>query len=422
VVRRDGGTTPAEVDGAPIQFEGKPAYQFFIRELTERARLEQQLRQAEKLSALGQMISGVAHELNNPLAVIRGYVELILNRHELPAQTRADLEKVARESERTAKLVSNFLSFAREQPAHRERVELNELVKRLVELRDFDFRVGGIEVRLDLDDTLPAVSADTDQIQQVLVNLVNNAVQAMAEMAPPQRLTIRTKALQEMVQLVVSDSGPGVPGHIVPHIFEPFFTTKEVGTGTGLGLSIVHSIMADHQGRIFYEPAEGGGASFVLELPIGEFSEKSKPATTEAAPAPGTDKSKGQKPALVLVLDDETSIAELLGEMLSLLGHKPTLCHSGPEALEWVGKVDFDVVLSDFRMPLMDGQQFYREAIRRKPALTKRGVFLTGDVVTEETQDFLKSMGNPYLAKPFQLSRVEETLNQVLAQNEAGEG
>src|SRR2546430_17177739 len=159
----------SEANGAPISFEGRAAYQFFLRELTERARLEQQLRQAEKLSALGQMISGVAHELNNPLAVIKGYMELILRRDELGKQTRADLEKVAHESNRAAKLVSNFLSFAREQPLHRATVDLNELARRVAELRKLELQTLRVDLRLDLDPQLPTTLADQDQIQQGMV-------------------------------------------------------------------------------------------------------------------------------------------------------------------------------------------------------------------------------------------------------------
>ena len=192
LVRRDGGATPAEVDGAPIHFEGQPAFQFFIREMTEHARLEQQLRQAEKLSALGRLISGIAHELNNPLAVIKGYLELILSRHELNVQTRADLEKVAHESHRAAKLVSNFLSFAREQPVHRQKTDINALIRRVTELRQFDLRGAGATITLDLDSALPPTQADPDQIEQVLVNLVNNALHALANSSPPGHLRIST--------------------------------------------------------------------------------------------------------------------------------------------------------------------------------------------------------------------------------------
>ena len=413
MVRRGGGLTPVEADGAPIHFDGRRAYQFFLRELTERARLEQQLRQAEKLSALGQMISGVAHELNNPLAVIKGYLELILRRDELSKSTRADLEKVAHEGNRAAKLVSNFLSFAREQPVHREAVDANELVGRIAELRRFDLQNARVELRLRLAPRIPATQADPDQMQQVLTNLVNNSVHALADIPGPAWIEISTEARDGFILMRVTDNGPGVPPEALPYIFEPFFTTKEVGKGTGLGLSIVHSIMADHNGRVAYETAPGGGACFVLEWPIvGALSA----ANRAGAPAPSGEKT-GMIAASILVLDDERSIAELLGEMLSLLGYSTTLCHSAPDALDVLGRQDFDLIISDFRMPRMNGQEFFEEAVRRKPELARRVVFLTGDVVNEETQAFLSSTGNPHLAKPFQLAMVEQTVAQVLQRN-----
>ncbi|HXT41220.1 MAG TPA: ATP-binding protein [Candidatus Angelobacter sp.] len=418
LVRRDGGATPTEADGAPISFEGRAAYQFFLRELTERARLEQQLRQAEKLSALGQMISGVAHELNNPLAVIKGYLELILRRDELKMQTRTDLEKVANESNRAAKLVNNFLSFAREQPTHREAVDLNELVKRVAELRRLDLQNSRVELRLHLDPELPSTHADPDQIQQVLVNLLNNSIHALSETPRPGRVQISTQRKEDTVKITVEDNGPGVPPEVLPYIFEPFFTTKDVGKGTGLGLSIAHSILADHGGRIAYEPSAIGGAGFVLELPVvSPDIEADSPA--QPAVLPACNDAPAERSARILVLDDEQAIAELLGEMLGLLGHSTTLCHAPMDALEMIERREFDLIISDFRMPKMNGQEFYHHAVQKKPELARRVVFLTGDVVNEETQAFLQSTGNPHLSKPFQLARVERIVEDMLQQNAA---
>ena len=417
LVRRDGAVTPVETDGAPINFDGKPAYQFFLRELTERTRLEQQLRQAEKLSALGQMISGVAHELNNPLAVIKGYLELILRRDQLGQSTRADLEKVAHESNRAAKLVNNFLSFAREQPVHREPVDLNEVVRRSTELRKLDFSKAGTEVKLDLDPMLPPTHADPDQIQQVLVNLLSNALHALAESPKEGRLQITTRKEENHIRILVEDNGPGVPPDVLPYIFEPFFTTKEVGRGTGLGLSIAHSIMTDHHGRIACQPSALGGAGFLVELPIVSAGVQA-PASSPDATAPARVETRVETPqvrsAHILVLDDEQTIAELLGEMLGLLGYSTTLCHSALDALQLLAQRDFDLIISDFRMPKMNGQEFYRQAIQMKPELTRNILFLTGDVVSEETQSFLQSTGNPHLSKPFQLAQVERLVAQVL--------
>ncbi len=184
-MRKNGALTPVEVNGAMIDFDGRAAYQFFILELTERAQLEQQLRQAEKLSAIGRMVSGVAHELNNPLSVVKGYLELVLAHHNLPPQTRSDLEKAAHESNRAAKLVMNFLSLAREQPFLRKSVNLNELVQRIVDLRRFDLAVAKTKISLELATELPAISADPDQIHQLIVNLMNNALQAMVDLHQP---------------------------------------------------------------------------------------------------------------------------------------------------------------------------------------------------------------------------------------------
>ncbi|MBU6399559.1 MAG: response regulator [Verrucomicrobia bacterium] len=419
LVRKNGSVVPTEASGSPVEFDGQPAYQFFFREVTERSRLEQQLRQAEKLSALGQMISGVAHELNNPLAVIKGYLELILAHHDLPAKTRADLEKVAQESSRAGKLVRNFLSFAREQPAHRELINFNEYIQRVIDLRKFDFMAAKVEPATELDPDLPKTVADPDQIQQVLIILVSNALQAMAEAHRPGRLKITTQRRDQNLRILVEDDGPGVPKHIQNKIFEPFFTTKEVGKGTGLGLSLAHSILTEHQGRITYQESTLGGAAFVLELPIVN------PQPQETAFVTDTIILEAKKPvepvpqvvAKVLVLDDEKALAEMLGEMLSLLGHTPTLCNAASDALERLDREDFDLILSDIRMPRIDGPQFYKLATGKKPDWAARFIFLTGDVVNEETQDFLKTVGNPYIPKPFHLSAVEEAVANVLRQN-----
>jgi signal transduction histidine kinase/ActR/RegA family two-component response regulator len=472
LLRADGRSLLLEVNGAAVRYAERPAYQFFLRELTERYRLEQQLRQAEKLSALGQMISGVAHELNNPLTVLTGYLELILERHRLPDPTRADLEKVAREAHRAAELVNNFLTFAQQQPLARRRVNLNDCVRQALQKRKFEFLVMGIGLGLELEEPLRPVLADAGQIEQAMLHLINNALHAMADLPGPGRLTIRTRSSERSVTVEFEDTGAGVPEELASRIFEPFFTTKEVGTGTGLGLALCHSIMIEHQGRITYERAPAGGALFRLEFPAlapapepgrlvpcgvaapsaalsqpppparttrgqsqeGQRGEATRRETEDEAPrhptsdfgsrpsasaplAPGP--TMRSRPAQILILDDEKAIAEMLAEMLSLLGHTPTLCHSAPDALELIQKHDFDLVLSDVRMPVMDGQRFYQELRRRHPATAERVVFLTGDTVNREVRSFLDSTGNRHLCKPFRLSAVEDVIDQTLRRGRA---
>ena len=415
LARKNGTLTPVEINGVEIEFDGKPAYQFFVVELTERAKLEQRLRQAEKLSAIGRMISGVAHELNNPLSVVKGYLELVLSHHDLSPRTRADLEKAAEESNRAAKLVKSFLSFAREQPSHRELVQLNDLVKRMVELRHYDLNVAKTDVQLELEPEMPTVSADPDQIYQLLVNLVNNALQAIMDLPQSGKLKIKTVNSGDRLQLIVEDNGPGVPPQFLEKIFEPFFTTKEVGAGTGLGLSIAHTIMNEHKGRIFYQKSSLGGAGFVLEFPLAlsKAGPSGSDGTTMITAKPKVAPVSGN----ILVLDDEKSIAEMLAEMLGLLGYTATVSNAGAHALELIKEKDFDLVISDFRMPGLNGQQFFEQAIQKCPSLARRIIFLTGDVVNEDTLGFLTSIGNPHIAKPFSLVSVKKVVAEVIRGN-----
>jgi CheY-like chemotaxis protein len=292
----------------------------------------------------------------------------------------------------------------------RQTVDLNEVVRRAAESRRASLQEAKVELQLDLDPHLPATQADPDQIYQALAQLLNNALHALAEGPHPGRVRIATQRRENLIHIRVEDNGPGVAPEALPHIFEPFFTTREVGQGAGLGLSIAHSILSDHGGRISYEPGASRGACFVLELPVIRPGVEAPPAPPAALPKPS---------ARILVLDDEPAIAELLGEMLSLLGYSTTLRHCPADALELIAQNEFDLVVSDFRMPRMNGQEFYQQAIRRKPELARRVMFLTGDVVNEETQAFLQSTGNPHLSKPFQLARVEQMVAEVLQRNAA---
>lgn len=416
LVKKNGGTTLTEVEAAPITFDGKSAYQFFFREMTERTKLLQQLRQAEKLSALGQMMSGVAHELNNPLAVIRGYLELVLNNDDLPASARKDLEKIGQESARAAKLVKNFLAFAREHPTQRESIKINEILDRVIDLRKLDFRQANIEVVLKLELDLPQTEADPDQIQQIITNLVTNSIQAMDRQSNSRRMKITSMVKKETIVITVEDNGPGVPAELEQKIFEPFFTTKEVGVGTGLGLSIAHSIMAEHKGKIQYQRSLLGGAAFILELPVVEASSVETPRNNLSSPA---KRPRNTPSARILVLDDELALAELLCDMLKMLGHQPTFCLNPLAALELMNQRNFDVILSDFRMPSMSGQEFYRAVYRRDRDLARQVIFITGDVITDETLAFLQESGCPHLEKPFQITDLANLIGLKLQSSEA---
>jgi two-component system NtrC family sensor kinase len=248
----------------------------------------------------------------------------------------------------------------------------------------------------------------------VLVNLLTNAIHALAEWTGPRRIRITTRQIADHIQVRVADSGPGIPADILPHIFEPFFTTKQVGCGTGLGLSIAHSIVTEHHGRIWYHPSEDRGAGFTIELPVvhGGPAENGAAVQVEELDEPAAEAAGA--PARILVLDDERPLAELLSELLSTLGHEPVTCCSAPQALELLKQQPFDLILSDFRMPLMNGRQFHERVSQHDPALARRVVFLTGDVVAAETREFLQSVGNPHLCKPFRLDAIARVVTRMM--------
>ena len=262
---------------------------------------------------------------------------------------------------------------------------------------------------------LAPIEADPDQIQQVLVNLVNNAVQALANQKRLQVIRLKTDQVNGTVRLWVEDNGPGVPKDLEAKIFEPFFTTKEVGQGTGLGLSIAHSIMSEHSGQLSYQSSELGGACFVLEFPVSQKQPEAPAPPVTLAETPFFAMRKVPiTSARILVLDDETILAEMLGQIIGLLGHQVTLSFSPLDALKQIEAHDYDLIFSDYRMPVLDGQQFYQRVAKLKPALAARIIFLTGDVVNEETQGFLASVGNAHIMKPFQIAVIQTAIDQAM--------
>ncbi len=266
--RRDGSQAKAEVAGSAVDFAGDKAFQFYVREVTDRSRFEQQLRQAEKLSGLGQMMSGLVHELNTPLAANCGFIELSLLDAELAEQTRGYLTLALNESRRAARLLQNVLNLARAGSAEKEHADLNGILRALIELRASDFRKWRVEVIQELAPQLPSVLVSRDQIQQVVIILLNNALQALETVTNPRKLRLSTWQESNRVMVRVEDSGPGVPADLRAKIFEPFFTTKPIGVGTGLGLSLAHTFAMEHRGRICCDDSPLGGARFTVELPL----------------------------------------------------------------------------------------------------------------------------------------------------------
>jgi PAS domain S-box-containing protein len=377
-----------------------------VQDVTERRRLQAHVAQTEKLAAMGELLAGVAHELNNPLAVVVGNAMLL--QEMAPAGPLAErAQRVAGAGNRCARIVKNFLALARQHPPERQPISLNQVVRDAVEFLGYALRVADVEAELRLETHLPALWGDPHQLHQVVVNLISNAQQALRGSPAPRRVSVTTRLAAGRVFLEVADTGPGIPQEIADRIFEPFFTTKPVGQGTGLGLSLCRGIVEDHGGTIQALTGTGSGALFRIELPMSEPRGASGPVVAVEPPT--------VRNAQILVADDEIEVAQVLAELLALEGHTVDVVANGVEALDRMALTDYDLVLSDMRMPELDGPALYGEVARRRPGMERRFVFLTGDTLGPDTAAFLERAGVPSLGKPFVLAEVRRVVRSALA-------
>ena len=374
----------------------------------ELARQREALVQSEKLSAFGSLLAGVSHELNNPLSIVVAQAAMLQETTNDPKVLMRS-EKISTAAERCAKIVKTFLAMARRRPPERTAVNLNDTVAAALEVLAYGLRSAGIEVVRELYQGLPVMRADADQLHQVVTNLLLNAQQAMMDRPGRRRLRIATSfdnARQE-ISLVVDDTGPGVPKDLRAKIFEPFFTTKPAGAGLGFGLALCHGLMESHGGGITVDDAPGGGARFIVTLPY---------AAPPSAPAlPREREVVPQRGGRILIVDDEPDIAATCSDILAIDGHRCELAENGRAALERIAVGDFDLILSDLRMPQLDGPGFFRELCRVKPALADRIMFLTGDTLSPSIQRFLEEAKRPYIEKPLDPKQLRQAVAAALA-------
>ena len=371
----------------------------------------ERLKESEKLASLGRMLSGAAHEINNPLTGVVGYIDMLLRSPEVQGSPRERLEKVQRETQRIIGLVRNLLRVAHKDTGKRAPADLHPLLKETAALRRHDFTTAGFEIRLELPAGSLVVDANELELQQVFLNLLNNAYDALKEKARDPVLTIRTGREGDQAVVAFEDGGPGLSDP--RKVFDPFYTTKEVGKGTGLGLSISHAIVQNHGGHVTAENRDEGGARFTVRLPIAA----AKAVLREIAPAtPSPPLAPSTLCATVLVVEDEPSILELQLAILSSLGASTVGARTGREAIECVQRRDFDLIVSDLKMPgEVSGQDFFRWVELNRPTNARKFIFVTGDTASEDTQAFLAKSGRACLKKPFSVDDYVTLLRETLA-------
>jgi two-component system NtrC family sensor kinase len=377
-------------------------------DVTTARRLREQVTQSEKLSSLGRMIAGVAHELNNPLTAVIGFAQLL--RAMPPGEkAQARLESVRREAERCRRIVQNLLRFARPHTPERRSFSLNEVAEGVAMLLAYPVRSSGCRVVLELDRDLPAIVGDPHEIEQALVNLVTNSQHAMVNAGRPGAIAIRTATLAGgRVVLDVADEGPGVPLELRARIFDPFFTTKPVGQGTGLGLWLVYNTVAAQGGTIELGDSESGGASFRMEFAPGGV------AAADPAPDEGDLDSEPRVSARILVLDTEAALASLICEALEEEGHVAVAAHDATDALSRLAGEPFDLLVSDAELPGLSGQRLVTEVERLKPEIRHRILLTTGQGDNREPEAVARELGLGLLRKPFELDELRRVVRTRL--------
>jgi two-component system NtrC family sensor kinase len=388
------------------------------RDVTELKRLEEQLIQAEKLAAMGQMLAGVAHELNNPLTAILGVTELLRERAGFEESAKRQLELTHRQARRAARIVQNLLEFSRPAAPQKKPLDVNSLIERTLQLHEHSLRRNSIEVEFHSQPGLPHVVGDANQLIQVFLNLITNAEHAIREVREAGRIQIRLGHIGGHVSITVQDDGIGILPEALPRIFDPFYTTKRPGGGTGLGLSICMSIVKEHSGSIDVETLPSGGSAFTVFLPMATATADRSPfdtpplGTTLESLRPGGNPLKGRS---VLVLDDEESLRMLLDEGLSAHGLRVDCAATPAEALALISRRTYEAFLCDLNLSAggyaADGRQVAEQVLAAAGGSRPSVIFMTGELL--EVGDAHPASARR-LQKPFRISDVLALLREIL--------
>lgn len=377
----------------------------------EKVDLQAQVQNAERLSVLGEIVAGVAQELSHPLTGLLGHTELLL-RLAPDERSRNRLKKLEHEALRCRRIVENLLCFARKRPAYRRPQSLNNVVIRSVQALEVAAAKAGVDIRTELASDLPQGLFDFGQMEQVLANLLANALQSLASVPPDRRqIIVRTAFREGHLRLEVEDRGPGIPAALRERVFEPFYTTRRPEGGTGLGLAVTYGIVTEHGGSIVAEDAEPG-TRILVDLPVSPGDQAVVQITDREIRDPSL-------PSAVLLVDDEPVVLDLLEDLLSDSGFQVTRADNGAQALELVVEREFDAMLIDLKMPDMDGRRLYHEVCQQRPAMASRIIFTTGDLDRPDLRTFLDDTGAVLLRKPFKLEEVADTIQAITGKGAA---
>jgi two-component system NtrC family sensor kinase len=371
----------------------------------EITRQRENLHQREKLAAMGSLLAGVAHELNNPLSIVVGRATMLLE-ETADERTRTVADKIRAAAERCARIVRTFLAMARQRKLEKNAVTINAVLNDCVEMLSYGLRTVGITVEKQLAEGLPPISGNADQLHQVFLNLIVNAQQALETQPLPRRLRLVTDRQVDHIRVLIADNGPGIAMAIRSRIFDPYFTTKPPGGGTGVGLAVSLGIVESHGGSLTVECPSEGGAIFQVLLPIQAPVEQTRAQIDDA-------ESVARQGHRLLIVDDEPEVGALLADILRREAARIDIAASGKEALRFLEAGEYDAILSDLRMPEMDGPELYRQIETRWPQRARQVVFITGDALSPMIQTFLAGTGQPYLEKPFVPEEVRAIVREI---------
>jgi PAS domain S-box-containing protein len=390
-----------ETPGAIVQFRDERPIR----------KLEGEMIHVEKLHSLGTMVSGIAHELNNPLTSIIGFSEMGKKKDMGPDRYRSFFESINSEAQRAHRVIQSLLEFARTSFDVECTLSINQILKDIMGVRRFELEARGVDLAEDLDAELPDTKGDPRKLRQIFLNVFNNAGDAAEEARARGRVRIQTRVEEGHFVIRVSDNGPGIPDKVLPRVFDPFFTTKTVGMGTGLGLSISHSLVTEMGGRILVDTKAGEGTTFTVAIPVTA-------AEPEALKPPSTAsfREKLEQKPRILIIDDEDVLVEMMSNFLKFKGCEVDRAPDGLVGLEKIRNEIYDIILCDIKMPNLNGREMVKILGEEDPDKLKKLVICSGDTVSPETQSFISHTGLRTLNKPFTLKELAKTLKKVLAE------